>query len=165
MNLYFPQYRMNLTVGEHSVRHIRRIVRSLLGEWELAHLTDTLELAVSELVTNVVRHVPDRRCSLVVLRQAAGVRVEVTDGWLQLPCVPDQSAPEANGGRGLLLLDALVGKWGVEPAPGAARRCGSSAWWPDQSTSAAYSRNPGTESAPRITVLGIAVDGGRFTGG
>ncbi|OXY94182.1 ATP-binding protein [Streptomyces diastatochromogenes] len=118
VNLHFPQYRMNLTVGEHSVRHIRRIVRSLLEDWGLAHLTDTLELAVSELVTNVVRHVPDRRCSLVVLRQAAGVRVEVADGWFQLPCVPDRSSPEADGGRGLLLLDALVGKWGVEPAPG-----------------------------------------------
>ncbi|MEU1402347.1 ATP-binding protein [Streptomyces sp. NPDC005728] len=109
---------MNLTVGEHSVRHIRRIVRSLLGEWGLGHLTDTLELAVSELVTNVVRHVPDRRCSLVVMRQTAGVRVEVTDGWRELPLVPSVPNPETESGRGLTLLDAVVDKWGVAPGAG-----------------------------------------------
>ncbi|MET8948193.1 ATP-binding protein [Streptomyces sp. NPDC004542] len=109
---------MSLTVGEHSARHIRRIVRSCLDEWELAELTEAVQLAVTELVANVVRHVPDRRCALVLLRQAAGVRVEVTDGCPRLPCVPDELTPDAEGGRGLLLLDAVVGKWGVEPVTG-----------------------------------------------
>ncbi|MCF3131383.1 ATP-binding protein [Streptomyces olivochromogenes] len=106
---------MSLTVGEHSVRHIRRIVRSLLDEWELAHLTDALELGVSELVTNVVRHVPDRRCSLLVLRQTGTVRVEVTDSCPRPPVTP---AGLSESGRGLLLLDGTVDKWGVSPAPG-----------------------------------------------
>ncbi|MEU6554903.1 ATP-binding protein [Streptomyces sp. NPDC046915] len=129
MDDYFPpalvglgprpvQYRMRLTVGEHSARHIRRIVRSCLDEWELAELTDVVQLAVTELVANVVRHVPDRRCALVLLRRGAGVRVEVTDGCSRLPRVVPDPAPEAEGGRGLLLLDAVVGKWGVEPVPG-----------------------------------------------
>ncbi|MFE1882703.1 ATP-binding protein [Streptomyces diastatochromogenes] len=109
---------MHLTVGEHSVRHIRRIVRTLLDDWELAHLADVLELGVSELVTNVVRHVPDRRCSLVVMRQAAGVRVEVTDACPHLPAVSPESTPDTERGRGLLLLDGTVDKWGVSPAPG-----------------------------------------------
>ncbi|MGW7409427.1 ATP-binding protein [Streptomyces sp. NPDC054833] len=115
MNYHFPHYRMSLTVSDHSVRHIRRIVRSLLDDWELAHLTDVLELGVSELVTNVVRHVPDRRCSLLVLRQTAGVRVEVTDCYPQLPSVPGELDPESESGRGLALLDVVVGKWGVTP--------------------------------------------------
>src|SRR4051812_38001540 len=109
---------MRLTVGEHSARHIRRIVRSCLDEWELAELADAVQLAVTELVTNVVRHVPDRRCALVLLRQREGVRVEVTDGCPRLPWTTDDLAPEAEGGRGLLLLDAVVGKWGVEPRTG-----------------------------------------------
>ncbi|MER6733733.1 ATP-binding protein [Streptomyces puniciscabiei] len=109
---------MNLTVGEHSVHHIRRIVRSLLHEWELAELTFAVELGVSELVTNVARHVPDRRCTVVVSRQTAGVRLEVTDGFPHLPCVPGESDPEAEGGRGLVLLDAVVDKWGVTAGPG-----------------------------------------------
>ncbi|MFE2516298.1 ATP-binding protein [Streptomyces mirabilis] len=84
----------------------------------MAELADSVELAVSELVANVVRHVPDRRCALLVLRQTAGVRVEVADGSPQPPRVPTELSPEAEGGRGLVLLDAVVDKWGVGPGPG-----------------------------------------------
>ncbi|WP_329534391.1 ATP-binding protein [Streptomyces sp. NBC_01450] len=112
------QYAMRITVGAHSARHIRRIVRSLLDEWDLAELADSVELAVTELVANVVRHVPDRRCALLMLRQTAGVRVEVTDRSPQVPLTPDELPPEAEGGRGLVLLDAVVDKWGVGPGLG-----------------------------------------------
>ncbi|MEU6671496.1 ATP-binding protein [Streptomyces sp. NPDC046727] len=107
---------MQLTAGEHSVRHIRRIVRSLLDEWQLPELTFAVELGVSELVTNVVRHVPDRRCTLVVARQTAAVRAEVTDGFAGLPRMEPGVDQEAEGGRGLALLDAVVDKWGVSAA-------------------------------------------------
>ncbi|WTP28103.1 ATP-binding protein [Streptomyces sp. NBC_00203] len=105
---------MRLTVGEHSARHIRRIVRSLLDEWELAPLTDAVELGVTELVANVVRHVPDRRCELLVLRLEAGVRVEVSDGCAQQPFVRGGLTEDAENGRGLVLLEAMADKWGVE---------------------------------------------------
>ncbi|MFV0136267.1 ATP-binding protein [Streptomyces sp. HMX87] len=127
MNEYIPhtlmgprpaQYTLRLTVGAHSARHVRRIVRSYLDEWDLAELRDAVELGMTELLANVVRHVPDRRCSLLLLRQEEGVRVEVADGCPELP-VPAAGLPsDAEGGRGLLLLDAVVGKWGVGPGPG-----------------------------------------------
>jgi len=47
------QYRMRLTVGEHSARHIRRIVRSYLDEWDMAELTDAVELGVTEVFSTV----------------------------------------------------------------------------------------------------------------
>ncbi|MDN0194530.1 ATP-binding protein [Streptomyces sp. S.PNR 29] len=109
---------MRLTVGEHSARHIRRIVRSYLGEWELTELTDAVELGVTELLANVVRHVPDRRCRLLLLRQTEGVRVEVADGCPELPAMPAELSLDAEGGRGLVLLDAVVDKWGVDPQGG-----------------------------------------------
>ncbi|MEU3416293.1 ATP-binding protein [Streptomyces sp. NPDC006658] len=109
---------MEITVGEHSVRHIRRIVRSLLCEWSLEPLTFAVELGVSELVTNVVRHVPDRRCRVVVAREASGVRAEVTDGHAALPHLETGVDEESEGGRGLALLDAVVDKWGVSPSAG-----------------------------------------------
>ncbi|MGW0839019.1 ATP-binding protein [Streptomyces sp. NPDC002787] len=124
MNAHFPpfllgvlpaQYRICLTVGEHSAHHIRRIVRSYLDEWEMAELADAVELAVTELLANVVRHVPDRRCTLLLLRAASGVRVEVADGSTQLPVVRDDLPQDAERGRGLVLLDALADKWGVGP--------------------------------------------------
>ncbi|MEU2059050.1 ATP-binding protein [Streptomyces sp. NPDC013455] len=104
---------MQLTVGEHSVRHIRRIVRSLLDEWELPELTFAVELGVSELVTNVVRHVPDRRCTVLLVRQTAGVRAEVSDGFTRLPSVTERAPEQAESGRGLSLVEAVVDKWGV----------------------------------------------------
>ncbi|OIJ67240.1 ATP-binding protein [Streptomyces mangrovisoli] len=130
MNDYFPptllgpapaQYGMRLVVGDHSARHIRRIVRSLLREWELSPLTDAVELAMTELVANVVRHVPDRRCALVLSRLAGGVRGEVSDTSPRLPAVPGAPDDDAECGRGLLLLDAVVDKWGVVRGPGAGK--------------------------------------------
>ncbi|MFI6853224.1 ATP-binding protein [Streptomyces sp. NPDC050416] len=116
MNEYIPaQYSMRLTVGEHAPRHVRRIVRSFLEQWRMPELSEAVELGVTELLANVVQHVPDRRCALLLLRQPAGVRVEVTDGSDQLPLSPSHLDPEAEGGRGLLLLDAMADKWGVSP--------------------------------------------------
>ncbi|MET9757652.1 ATP-binding protein [Streptomyces sp. NPDC006372] len=81
----------------------------------MPELSDTVELGLTELLANVVRHVPDRRCALLILRQPAGVRVEVSDGSDQLPCTPASLNPGSENGRGLLLLDAMVDKWGVSP--------------------------------------------------
>lgn len=127
MNEYFPsvlaspvptQYRMTITAGDHSAHHIRTIARSLLEDWDLEALTGAVELAATELIANVVRHVPDRRCTVLLLKQGAGVRVEVTDGYGQLLPAPAESQLESESGRGLFLLDAVVDKWGVSPVSG-----------------------------------------------
>lgn len=136
MNEYIPaQYTMRLTVGPHAARHIRRIVRSFLSEWDMPELSDAVELGVTELLANVVRHVPDRRCALLLLRQPDGVRVEVTDSSDQLPCSPTSPNPESEGGRGLLLLDAMVDKWGVSPWRGGGKtvwfECGAESVAPE----------------------------------
>ncbi|AKZ55452.1 Regulatory protein [Streptomyces ambofaciens ATCC 23877] len=128
MNAYFPsalvghhcadQYRMSFTAGAHSARHARRIVRSFLAEWGLAGVTDAVELGVTELLANVVRHVPDRRCTLLLLRQTGGVvRVEVADGSPRQPVLAVPVRDDSECGRGLVLLDAVADKWGVGPGP------------------------------------------------
>ncbi|MFE5815167.1 ATP-binding protein [Streptomyces sp. NPDC056479] len=109
-----PQYRLRLTAGEHSARHIRAIARSLLDEWGMRELTDAVELGVSELVANVVRHVPDRRCEVLISRRTGGVRVEVADGCGRMPALPAQSRLDDESGRGLVLVDAVADKWGVD---------------------------------------------------
>ncbi|MFF8091813.1 ATP-binding protein [Streptomyces sp. NPDC016675] len=127
MNEYFPsalvghrcadQYRMSFTAGAHSARHVRRIVRSFLAEWGLAGVTDAVELGVTELLANVVRHVPDRRCTLL-LRQTGGVvRVEVADGSPRQPVPALSVCEDSESGRGLVLLAAVADKWGVGPGP------------------------------------------------
>ncbi|MGN5632295.1 ATP-binding protein [Streptomyces sp. AC154] len=110
-----PVYRADFAMGEHSARHLRRILRLYLKGWGLMSVADAAELALTELIANVVRHVPGRRCQTFIFRlpRGEGVRVEVAD------CCPD--VPRAvvgdvldEGGRGLVLVDALTDKWGVE---------------------------------------------------
>ncbi|MER7044576.1 ATP-binding protein [Streptomyces jumonjinensis] len=108
---------MSFTVGDHSARHLRRIIRAYLNLWSLDELVDAAELALTELLANVVRHVPDRRCALLLMRLPWGVRVEVTDEWHQLPATPAPAEPYRleEGGRGLLLVEAVADRWGVVP--------------------------------------------------
>jgi anti-sigma regulatory factor (Ser/Thr protein kinase) len=129
--LAFPhrrQYVMRLTVGEHSARHIRRIVRSFLLEWGMPQLSDAVELAVTELIANVVRHVQDRRCGLLLLLQAAGVRVEVSDSSSQLPDLRAEFDADSENGRGLVILDAVTDKWGVTRAAGGGKTVWFECW-------------------------------------
>ncbi|OEJ27103.1 hypothetical protein AR457_24220 [Streptomyces agglomeratus] len=112
-------YRMGFTVGEHSARHLRRIVRTFLARWDMAELTDAAELALTELVANVVRHVPGRHCTLLILRRPGGLRVEVADRCPGPARTRDGEGGElAEGGRGLLLVEAVTDRWGTVPAPG-----------------------------------------------
>ncbi|MGW5775315.1 ATP-binding protein [Streptomyces sp. NPDC003863] len=104
---------MGFTVGEHSAGHMRRILRMFLTRWELDHLADPATLALTELVANVVRHVPGRRCSVLILREPEGLRVEVADGRPGA-LVAKAADPLEEGGRGLVLVEAVTDRWGVE---------------------------------------------------
>lgn len=107
-------YRADLAMGEHSARHLRRILRLYLTRWGLLSVADAAELALTELIANVVRHVPGRRCqTLFFLLPGRGVRVEVADASPRLPHAVAGDALD-EGGRGLLLVDAVTDSWGVE---------------------------------------------------
>ncbi|MFD3723323.1 ATP-binding protein [Streptomyces sp. NPDC058674] len=113
-------YRMGFTVGEHSARPMRRILRAFLRHWGLACLAEGAELALTELVANVVRHVPGRVCRVVILRQPGGLRVEVSDDCpdpARPARAPADPAEPSEGGRGLLLVEAVTDRWGCLPLP------------------------------------------------
>jgi anti-sigma regulatory factor (Ser/Thr protein kinase) len=119
------RYGISFTVGDHSARHLRRILAMYLAAWETPELTEAAGLALTELVANVVRHVPDRRCALLMLRRPGGVRVEVTDAH---PSPPLYTAVDelAEGGRGLVIIEAVTDRWGWQPLPG---RPGKTVWF------------------------------------
>ncbi|MFC6061883.1 ATP-binding protein [Streptomyces ochraceiscleroticus] len=129
----FPtrEYRISLRVGSHSPRHVRRVVRALVRLWGLAHLADAAELAVTELLVNVYRHVPDRRCTVAVRRHedgGDGVVVAVHDDHPVLPTARD-AGPWEERGRGLALIAAAADKWGVAPDDeGPQRTTGKTVW-------------------------------------
>ncbi|MEV0302891.1 ATP-binding protein [Streptomyces prasinus] len=110
------RYRTEFALGEHSVRHLRRILWLYLKGSGLLEVADAAELALSELLANVIRHVPGRRCGICFLLLPGAVRVEVSDGCPRLPVAAAQEAL-AEGGRGLLLVEAVTDRWGVTPCP------------------------------------------------
>ena len=92
----------------------RQVTRETLAAWRVSHLEETAVLLISELVTNAVRHARPGRLAMALSLEEAGtwLRIEVHDGD---PHEPRPRAPGAldESGFGLLLIDALAGKWGV----------------------------------------------------
>ncbi|WP_018501167.1 ATP-binding protein [Parafrankia discariae] len=95
-----------------AVPQARRVLRECLGLTDLPDDTRcTAELLVSELVTNAVKYGRPPVWLLVELRPGL-VHASVSDTSTTLPQRRDAD-PDAEGGRGLLVLDALAGSWGA----------------------------------------------------
>ncbi|HWH28797.1 MAG TPA: PAS domain S-box protein [Mycobacteriales bacterium] len=98
-----------------SAREARRFVRSLLLEAGHEQWVESAELAVSEVVTNVVLHA-HTTFELTVRLAGDHVRVEVVD---RNPVLPRQRAydDQATTGRGMALVEAITDAHGVTPLP------------------------------------------------
>ncbi|WP_439145222.1 ATP-binding SpoIIE family protein phosphatase [Streptantibioticus silvisoli] len=90
--------------------HARRLVRRALDRWGLEELTDSVELLVSEIVTNAVRYA-GRPITLRLLRTDV-LRCEVGDDAPQLPRLRHAGIQDENG-RGLFLVQRLAQRWGA----------------------------------------------------
>lgn len=99
-----------------SIAEARRHVRYALDEHATPDTVDRVELVVSELVTNAVRHGPGELISLrLVVEPDGGVRGEVVDQGDGHVAIRDQDVDGREGGRGLLIVDRLTTGWGVSP--------------------------------------------------
>lgn len=94
----------------------RAAVGQALRDWNMEELADDAELLTGELLVNVLLHTEGGAVlTLEVLPEPVRrVRLSVQDrssAW------PRRRTPgeAATSGRGLLLLDALASRWGVEP--------------------------------------------------
>jgi anti-sigma regulatory factor (Ser/Thr protein kinase) len=121
-----------LTLGAlpTAVASARMHARAVVTEWTLGDIAEDISHVVSELVTNAVRAStgPDGRpkytsasagLPVVHLRLQSDHRrviVEVWDLSTALP-VAKQPDPDAEGGRGLLLVEALTERWGWQHIP------------------------------------------------
>ncbi|MBT2398180.1 ATP-binding protein [Streptomyces sp. ISL-100] len=107
-----------------TVPPIRARVRAVLEAWRISlDLSGTLLLAVSELVTNVVRHAASvaDRLRVTVTFGGGWLRLDVADGDPSLPHVGPVDL-EAEGGRGLAIVGLLVAEAGGEVSVVADRR-------------------------------------------
>lgn len=78
---------------------------------------NVLELLTSELVTNAIRHGardPHESILLRALRTDGSIRVEVCDEGDGFDAGPEQGDLLEPGGHGLLLVETLAERWGVQ---------------------------------------------------
>ncbi|MFG3113290.1 SpoIIE family protein phosphatase [Streptomyces sp. NPDC048197] len=124
-----PVRRTALSVAQaepHRIAEARRQVREVLHDWADPDQVDSAVLMVSEMVTNVLLHTDGDALLVAEIcgeRGARRVRVDVSDSSDELP--HRRSPGElASSGRGLVLLELLAGRWGVDP-----RGDGKSTWF------------------------------------
>ena len=87
-----------------------------LAAWGCDGRIADAELLVSELVTNAVLHAR-LRATVTVERDGMVLRVSVQDDSPAQPHLRELG-PEAVTGRGLLLVDRIARRWGVDPQAG-----------------------------------------------
>jgi anti-sigma regulatory factor (Ser/Thr protein kinase) len=78
---------------------------------------EALRLLVSELVTNAVRHAGARgrqKIGLSVQSSDETIRIEVSDQGTGFALPKSPPVPSADGGYGLLIVDRLCSRWGIE---------------------------------------------------
>jgi anti-sigma regulatory factor (Ser/Thr protein kinase) len=93
---------------------LRRIMALHLRQWGLRHLTDAASTCVTELVTNVVRHVGELTpTTLTVSMNGTYLRLEVQDPDTRALPTLLSAQPEDEAGRGMALVDATADRWGV----------------------------------------------------
>jgi PAS domain S-box-containing protein len=91
------------------------LLREYLVGTDLEPATATVELVVSELVTNAIVHTGGE-IEVAAAMSRSGLRVEVADSGAHLPMVASYDAM-ASTGRGLHLVTELTDRWGVDPSP------------------------------------------------
>lgn len=98
-----------------TARRLAQVI--VLRQWGLSpKMTEDAVLLVSELVGNAVRHTGARVFGLRMHRRRGWIRVEVRDPSRGLPCLMPVQEMDISG-RGLMLVDKLSDRWGVDLLP------------------------------------------------
>ncbi|WP_406284917.1 ATP-binding protein [Streptomyces sp. NBC_00209] len=112
------QFAVLLSPTRRGARLARLLTTAHLGDWGLP--TEAAAHIVAELAANAATHGRvqgrDFRLSLTVSPEQR-LRIELTDTRSDRLPVPDAPSPYAESGRGLLIVEALADRWGVEEGP------------------------------------------------
>lgn len=102
---------------------LRQAVAVQLDVWGVSHFTDVVELAVTELATNVVKHVGYGSPAALVLEvNPERLRIELHDTSTAMPRC-GQASPTTETGRGLSILAGISDSWFALATPGGKAVC------------------------------------------
>lgn len=122
---YLPQrgerYRLVAPNSPTAPRVARDFVGTLLRTTEHPGLVDDARLCVSEVVSNAHCHTESARIRVDVTVNRRQVMVYVTDDEPNRLPKPG-TAPDAESGRGLLIVESLTDRWGTTTRGGRAGR-------------------------------------------
>jgi PAS domain S-box-containing protein len=124
VELTTDQHALDLDVGRWlpsdvgSAGAARRFISDVLAGWAIPDdAASVARLLASELVTNAVLHTAGE-VEMRVRRDGSLVRVSVCDVSGERPVVLSSPDLDSTSGRGLLLVDELSSRWGVEDSGG-----------------------------------------------
>ncbi|MGW2519955.1 ATP-binding protein [Streptomyces sp. NPDC001617] len=108
-------FSVQLSPTPRGARLARLLATEQLRAWELP--LDPAAHIVGELAANAATHgrVPGRDFRLTLYVVGDTLRIEVTDTRGDRMPSPQLSSPDAESGRGLVIVDALADEWGVAP--------------------------------------------------
>ena len=107
---------VSLTAGPTAPGIARGQVRATIAAWDIPVDTSVAILLTSELVTNAVMHEAGQAIKLVITCGYGQLGVDVHDTSPELP-VPVDGPPDAETGRGLVLVAGLSSSWGYYRTP------------------------------------------------
>ncbi|MFD5401855.1 ATP-binding protein [Streptomyces griseorubiginosus] len=119
-------FTQRLSATPRGARLARHLALDQLRAWGLPYdtpVSEAVAVIVAELAANAVTHgrVPGRDFELRLSLVTGSVRIEVTDTRAEPLPVVRPPGPLDDGGRGLVLVEALADRWEVldrEPSPG-----------------------------------------------
>ncbi|MEU6761583.1 ATP-binding protein [Streptomyces sp. NPDC046853] len=106
-------FSVQLSPTPRGARLARLLAAEQLRSWGLP--LDPARQIVAELSANAADHgrIPGRDFHLALYACPDTLRIEVTDTRPERLPTPQRPSPEAESGRGLLLVEALAHRWGV----------------------------------------------------
>jgi anti-sigma regulatory factor (Ser/Thr protein kinase) len=106
------QCRLRLPANAAAAAQARAKVREAIAAWDIAVDSEAAVLLTSELVTNAVLHDGGDAITLAISCCHCRLRVDVHDSSAALPQPACAARPDAETGRGLLLVDTIADEWG-----------------------------------------------------
>ncbi|MDN3297618.1 ATP-binding protein [Streptomyces ficellus] len=111
------RFSFELPAQAESVARARHLVEERLVLWKVAgEVCEGVTLVVSELVTNAVVHTASRRVVCELRDRGDRLRVAVQDEGCPATGPRLRRVAPEEGGRGLLLVDAVSDAWGAHGA-------------------------------------------------